>query len=97
MRTCSVYLRNGELQRDAGFPSTPGEQAELRAFVEPLLADPRVALPRAAVLDVGVIAGRGWAVVEQNAAWGAGLYGCDPDEVLEVLRHAAVPLHKGDT
>ncbi|MEP0802688.1 hypothetical protein NDI37_21395 [Funiculus sociatus GB2-A5] len=41
-------------------------------------------------MDVGVIQGRGWAVVEQNAAWGAGLYGCDPIEVLEVLRYAVV-------
>lgn len=48
-------------------------------------------LPRAAVIDVGVIAGRGWAVVEQNAAWGSGIYGCDPQQVLEVLRHAATP------
>jgi hypothetical protein len=39
-----------------------------------------------------VIAGRGWAVVEQNSAWGAGIYGCDPEKVLAVLRHAAVPL-----
>lgn len=35
--------------------------------------------------------GRGWAVVEQNAAWGSGIYGCDPEEVLEVLRFAAIP------
>jgi hypothetical protein len=42
-------------------------------------------------MDVGVIRGRNWAVIELNAAWGAGLYGCDPAVVLEVLRHAAVP------
>jgi hypothetical protein len=39
-------------------------------------------------MDVGVIQHRGWAVVELNAAWGAGIYGCDPDEVLEVVRCA---------
>jgi hypothetical protein len=41
---------------------------------------------------VGVIASRGWAVVEQNAAWGSGIYGCDPAAVLAVLRHAATRL-----
>jgi hypothetical protein len=60
--------------------------------VHTLLADPRVELPRTAVLDVGIIADRGWAVVEQNAAWGSGIYGCDPVRVLEVLQYAAVPI-----
>jgi hypothetical protein len=90
-RALSVYLRDGELQREHGFAAPASELAEAEAFVRSVLADARVDLPRAAVLDVGVVAGRGWAVVEQNAAWGAGLYGCDPVEVLGVLRHAAVP------
>jgi hypothetical protein len=92
LRTFSVYLREGELQRQTDFVHTPQEEAELRAFVEPLLADDRVDLARTAVLDVGVIRGRGWAVVEQNAAWGSGIYGCDPVEVLEVLKYAASPI-----
>ncbi|MBD1904208.1 MULTISPECIES: ATP-grasp domain-containing protein [Cyanophyceae] len=58
--------------------------------METLLPDERVEILQATVIDVGVIQGRGWAVVEQNAAWGAGLYGCDPIEVLEVLRYAVV-------
>ena len=32
----------------------------------------------------------GPAVVEANAASGAGIYGCDPRDVLEVLRAATV-------
>ncbi len=91
LRTFSVYLRNGELQRANDFAMSDDETTEVTAFVNRVLADDRVDFPRTAVLDVGVIAGRGWAVVEQNAAWGSGLYGCDPAEVLEVLRHAAVP------
>lgn len=90
-RTLSVYLRHGELQRDRDFAATDAELAEAEALVRSVVADARVDLPRAAVLDVGVIAGRGWAVVEQNSAWGSGLYGCDPQSVLEVIRHAAVP------
>ena len=61
----------------------------MKSFIKTVLADERVDLPKAAVVDVGVIAGRGWAVVEQNAAWGSGLYGCDPAEVLRVLQQSA--------
>jgi hypothetical protein len=94
LRTFSIYLRDGQLQRENEFRSDDVEDAELISFVGPLLADDRVALPKAAVIDVGVIRGRGWAVVEQNAVWGAGIYGCDPEQVLHVLRHAAEPLRE---
>lgn len=92
VRTLSVYLRSGELQREAGFAATDGELRDAAAFAGKVAADPRVDLPRVCVLDVGVLAGAGWAVVEQNAAWGAGIYGCDPAAVLEVIRHAATRL-----
>ena len=88
--TWSIYSRSGELQRDAGFVSSPDEDQQMQAFVARLLADEQVDLPRATVVDVGTIAGRGWACVEQNAAWGAGIYGCNAASVLAVLRHAAV-------
>jgi hypothetical protein len=42
------------------------------------------------VLDAGVIRDVGPAVVVANEASGAGLYGCDPRDVLEVLRAATV-------
>lgn len=87
--TYSIYSRFGELQRDAGFVSSPAEDLEVESFVSRLLADGRVDLPRATVVDVGTIEGRGWACVEQNAAWGAGIYGCSAPAVLDVLRHAA--------
>jgi hypothetical protein len=45
-------------------------------------------LPVAVAVDVGVIRTRGWAVIECNAAFGAGIYGCDPLEILRVLRCA---------
>lgn len=96
LKTFSIYLRNGELQQEQGFASSNEEDAQLTSFVETILSDPEVALPRTAVLDVGIIRGRGWAVVEQNAAWGAGIYGCDPAAVLKVLRYAAVPTSAGD-
>jgi hypothetical protein len=90
LKTFSVYLRDGELQRENDFAHTEEEESEVREFIETLLSDERVEILQGTVIDVGVIQGRGWAVVEQNAAWGAGLYGCDPSEVLEVLRYAVV-------
>ena len=88
MRTFSIYLRDRVLQKENGFASSDEEDAEVTAFVNRVLADSRVALPEAIVMDVGVIWNRGWAVVELNAAWASGLYGCDEAKVLEVLRRA---------
>lgn len=89
VRTFSIYSRNGELQREKEFAHTPDEERELLEFTCRFLTDTRVELPRAAVVDFGAIRNRGWAVVEQNAAWGSGIYGCDPVQVLETLRIAS--------
>lgn len=86
--TLSIYARDGRPQRDADFAMSDDEAQSAAAFANMVIADRRVLLPRAAVLDIGTIAGRGWAIVEQNAVWGAGIYGCDPARVLEALRHA---------
>lgn len=88
LRTYSLYSRGGELAHDSGFTSTDEEDTAVIAFLDAMLADSRVDLPPAAVIDVGLIEGRGWACVEQNAAWGAGLYACDPDAVLDVLLYS---------
>lgn len=88
-QTLSIYLRLGELQRENNFAASASELREAEAFVRTVLADPRVEIPLATVIDVGVISGRGWAVVEPNSAWGSGIYGCDPEKVLQVLRYSA--------
>ena len=49
-----------------------------------------VPCPSAFVLDVGIIKGRGWAVIEPNECWGAGIYGCAPPKILEVLLAATL-------
>jgi hypothetical protein len=49
-----------------------------------------VPLPPSVALDVGHIDGSGWAVVEANAAWASGIYGCDPGKVLDVVARACV-------
>ena len=47
-------------------------------------------VPEAVVIDVGVIANHGWAVIESNAAFAAGIYGCDAEKVLPLLLRAVI-------
>lgn len=92
--TCSPYLRSGVLAKETDFAATPTELADAAGFAEVVLATDGVIVPRAIVLDVGRIVDQGWAVVETNGAWGSGIYGCDPDAVLEVIRHATLRASK---
>ena len=85
----SIYLRSNQLQRQNGFVASKDELQGAERFIQTILSDSTVALPRATVIDVGVISNSGWAVVELNSAWGSGIYGCDPEKVLEVLRYSA--------
>ena len=89
LQTFSLYARFGVLQEESGFQHSDVEEQGLRQFLDEVLADGSVRLPKATVIDVGWVTGKGWAVVEQNAAWGAGIYACDPELCLSVIRHAA--------
>jgi hypothetical protein len=85
------YLLAGALARkDDEWIVDPDLAAKARELVDRLIDDPRADLPIAFVLDVGVIQGVGAAVVEANEASGAGIYGCDPRDVLNVLRAATI-------
>lgn len=88
--TYAPYLRDGDPLRDAHgiWPATAAESDDALAYTTTLLTDTSVPLPAAIVLDVGRLRERGWAVVEANGAWGAGIYGCDPTHVLSVLARA---------
>jgi hypothetical protein len=90
LATMSPYLRAGALveAEDGSWPASPDETVEAAHYIQAVLADRAVPLPPAVVVDIGRIAGRGWAIIEANAAWGSGLYGCDPERVLAVLRRA---------
>ncbi len=86
----SPYRRDGVTFSGYASPLT-GPRSELNAaseFARSVLDS--VPCPRAFALDVGIIKGRGWAVVEPNECWGAGIYGCSPSKVLEVLLAATV-------
>jgi hypothetical protein len=85
----SPYWLHGALARkEDEWVVEPEMAAATRGLVDRLLDDPCVGLPHAPVLDAGVIKGIGPAVVEANEASGTGIYGCDPHDVLEVLRAA---------
>lgn len=90
--TVSPYWREGELAKgeDESWAASDAEKQAAIQFCEEVLRDAEVSAPEAVVVDVGMIRGRGWAVVEANAAWGSGVYGCDGGKVLSVLRRACV-------
>lgn len=83
--SCEFYRFVGERDENA-------TRAEASAFAEKVLSTQAPKLPSAVVLDVGIIEGRGWAVVEANQAYASGIYGDAPvDDLLEVLLRAAGP------
>ena len=92
--TLSPY-RRGDITFSSYASPLKGPRGELDAasdFANSVLNS--VPCPGAFVLDVGIIKGRGWAVVEPNECWGAGVYGCAPRKILEVLLAATVPKRK---
>ena len=50
-----------------------------------------VQVPRAVVVDMGLIPERGWALVEFNAVWGAGLNGCRAELIWPCVAAASGP------
>ena len=97
VRAWSPYWLNGALaRRDDEWVVDDDLMMITKGLVDRLLDDNRVEFPAALVLDAGIIRDRGPAVVEANTASGAGIYGCDPSDVLEVLRaHRSVPDRQG--
>ena len=90
VKTLSPYLRCGEHAKHTGYALADEERESATEFATRVLENCGTELPRAVALDVGVIDRHGWAVVEANAAWGAGIYGCDPEPALDVIRYATI-------
>jgi hypothetical protein len=89
VRTWSPYWLRGALAREGDtWIVNEALARKSRALVDRLLANEDVSLPDALVIDAGVLASGAPAIVEANAATGAGLYGCRPVQVLDVLRTA---------
>jgi hypothetical protein len=87
VQTLSAYARFGQLTRTDGdeWIAFPEEQTTALDFCNQFLSDESVKVPPGLVLDIGVIAERGWAVLEANPAWASGIYGCDPAKILPIL------------
>ncbi len=61
--SCAIYEGSGDERAAAGFLDR---------------CAPGLPIPSVCVLDAALVEGRGWCLLEANAAWGAGLNGCDP-------------------
>ena len=92
--TICPYLRFGNAiaDHDHTLGSTADELNAATAFAQSVLECDDVKCPPAFVLDVGVIADRGLAVVEFNECWASGIYTCDPELVLDTLVHGCNPI-----
>ena len=96
VKTASSYWRHGKDSRNENGIWSDAELSEAVEFCSAFLCDAEVRTPNACVIDVGVIRGTGWAVIESNAAWSSGIYGCDGAKVLPVLLKAYSRLrHEG--
>lgn len=87
VKTWSNYLFYGEIN-DPRFHHMIDENHEHPAqFVRNLMAaTPSDILPTVpSVVDVGIIRGRGMAIIETNQAWASGTYGCDSGQALKVI------------
>lgn len=93
VRTGSIYAIDGQLAQDEhGQWMASKQEVEMamsycQSFVDACADD----IPPAVVVDVGRHRDGRWAVVEANAAWGSGVYGCVPECVLDVLSSAVMP------
>jgi hypothetical protein len=88
--SASPYWRNDALAQaaDGSWPFEGTEEADALAFAKQVLMHPEVSSPPAFVLDVGLTQEHGWAVIEGNPSWGAGLYGCNASAALQTGRRA---------
>lgn len=80
-----TFVLDGRVLASAVYEGATDEAAAAD-FAEIVAAT--VELPRAVVIDVGLLRDR-WVIVEANAAWGAGLNGCDAAAVLPCIAAAS--------
>lgn len=87
VKTWSNYLFYGEINDPRFHHMVNMNHQHPVDFVNELML--KSAIPcEPCVIDVGLIRGRGMAVIECNQAWASGLYGCDPGSALSVLEVA---------
>lgn len=87
IKTHSSYWRNDEFDTNQ---LSETEQKDLFEFFNKFMKQYSETLPKAIVLDFGIIKGKGWALIEANPAWCSGLYACDTEKALEVIVESCV-------
>lgn len=89
----SIYARYGQLAKtsDGSWLVSREESKGAMNFLDTLLNDPGVPIPPSVVIDIGRIKDKGWAILEANPSWGAGVYGCPPGDVLKTIARACIP------
>ncbi|MDY7226164.1 ATP-grasp domain-containing protein [Hyalangium rubrum] len=80
VRACALYEGEGNVAEAREFLSTVAHAAPL---------------PRTCVLDAALVEGQGWALLEANATWGAGLNGCEPMEAASCIAAATSAMPNG--
>ncbi|MCS4302339.1 ATP-grasp domain-containing protein [Chryseobacterium sp. BIGb0232] len=82
IKTYSSYWRNNSFDTNS---LSETEQKDMFGFFNNFMKQYSDTLPKAIVLDFGIIKGKGWALIEANPAWCSGLYACDAEKALEVV------------
>ena len=91
--TLSPYLRNGQRvdTAEGEFVASDDEFADAEQFASKVARDARDTLPTGVDVDIGIIRGRGWAVIEANSACCSVIYGCGASAILPILRRVCLP------
>ena len=76
----SCYAKDGEL-----FVVEMDEASPMRNWMDGTAACLAPSLPRACVIDFGILRNGARCVIEANPAWCSGLYACDPSQALAVI------------
>lgn len=88
MAEARAFILNRQIL-DIAIYEGSGNGEEARIFLETFLADETVILPGAIVLDLAYSKDKKWFLLEWNAAWGAGLNGCNADNVVSCIAEAS--------
>jgi hypothetical protein len=82
IKTYSSYWRNNTFNTNL---LSETEEKDMFEFFNDFIKQYSETLPKAIVLDFGIIKGKGWALIEANPAWCSGLYACNAEKALEVI------------
>jgi hypothetical protein len=82
IKTYSSYWRNNTFNTNL---LSETEEKDMFEFFNDFIKQYSETLPKAIVLDFGIIKGKGWALIEANPSWCSGLYACNAEKALEVI------------